>query len=225
MEMPLTALAEPSFSPSTTLSASYTGQQTLAWQTDDVLLLHRIAAQDPQAFDIFYARYAPRLRGYLAHLLSDQTLVDEVCDDVMLVIWQHASRIPATVALWAWLCGIARHKARKAGTRASSRAIAPVLPQEATPESPESILLHQEYWHRLTRALDALPFSERTVLVLLVQHGCAYKDIATVLDMPVSTVRTRVSRACQRLRASCNFSQFVEGYRGDMADNRAELQA
>jgi RNA polymerase sigma-70 factor (ECF subfamily) len=211
MKTPLTALAEPPFSPPTTSSASYTGQQPLSWQTDDVLLLHRIATQEPQAFDIFYARYAPRLRGYLAHLLSDQTLVDEVCNDVMLVIWQHASRIPATVALWAWLCGIARHKARKAGMRASSRTTVPVIPQEANPESPESILLHQEYWHRLTRALDALPFSERTVLVLLMQHGCAYKDIAAVLDMPVSTVRTRVSRACQRLRASLNFSQVVGG--------------
>jgi RNA polymerase sigma factor (sigma-70 family) len=211
MKRPLTAFAEPSFSPSTTSATSHMGQQTLSWQTDDVLLLHRIATQDPQAFDIFYARYAPRLRGYLAHLLSDQTLVDEVCNDVMLVMWQHASCIPATVAPWAWLCGIARHKARKAGTRASSRAIVPVMPQEASQQSPESILLHQEYWCRLTRALDVLPFSERTVLVLLVQHGCAYKDIATVLDMPVSTVRTQVSRACQRLRASLNVSQFVGG--------------
>lgn len=201
MKRPRTAPAELSFSPAHPSTTSPTGQQTSSWQTDDVLLLHRIAIQDPQAFDIFYARYAPRLRGYLAHLLSDQALIDEVCNDVMLVMWQHASRIPATVALWAWLCGIARHKARKAGTRASSRALVPVMPQEANPESPESLLLQQEYRHRLTHALDALPFSERTVLILLVQHGCAYKDIATVLDMPVSTVRTRVSRACQRLRA------------------------
>jgi RNA polymerase sigma-70 factor (ECF subfamily) len=162
--------------------------------------LHRITTQDPQAFDIVYARYAPRLRGYLARLLSDQALVDEVCNDVMLVVWQHATRIPATVSLWAWLCGIARNKARKAGARTSSRAIVPAMAQEDNPETPESILLHQEYRRRLTRAMDALPFPERATLVLLAQQGCTYQDIAAVLDIPVSTVRTRVSRACQRLR-------------------------
>jgi hypothetical protein len=37
-------------------------------------------------------------------------------------------------------------------------------------------------------------------MVLLMQHGCSYQDVATALDTPVSTVRTRVSRACHRLR-------------------------
>jgi RNA polymerase sigma-70 factor (ECF subfamily) len=119
----------------------------------------------------------------------------------MLVVWQQATRVPATVPLWAWLCGIARHKARKARTRTASRAMAPVMPQEEHPETPERILLHQEYRRRLTSALDALPFHERTTLGLLVRHGWAYQDIAAVMDIPVSTVRTRVSRACQRLRA------------------------
>ena len=201
MERPRTALAEPSFYASSTSTTSDTVQQTVSRQTDDVLLLHRLAIQDPQAFDTFYAGYAPRLRGYLARLLSDQALVDEVCNDVMLVVWQHATRIPPTVSLWAWLCGIARHKARKAGARASSRAIVPVMSQADNPETPESMLLHQESRRRLTRALDALPFSERTTLGLLLQQGCAYQDIAAVLDIPVSTVRTRVSRACQRLRS------------------------
>jgi RNA polymerase sigma-70 factor (ECF subfamily) len=179
---------------------SGTVQQTLAMRTDDVFLLHRIATQDLQAFDAFYVRYGPRLRGYLARLLSDQALVGEVCNDVMLAVWQQATRIPATVPLWAWLCGIARHKARKAGARTSARAIVPMMPQEDTAETPESLLLHQEDRCRLTRALDALPFSERTIIVLLMQHDYTYQDIAAVLDIPVSTVRTRVSRACQRLR-------------------------
>jgi RNA polymerase sigma-70 factor (ECF subfamily) len=178
-----------------------TVRPTVPLPTDDALLVQRIAAQDRQAFDTFYAQYAPRLRGYLARLLSDQTLVDEVSNDVMLVVWQQAARFPATVSLWAWLCGIARHKARTAWARSASHAMAPAGYPECYPETPENILLRQEYARRFTRALDALPFYERTALALLVQHGCAYPDIAALMDTPVSTVRTRVSRACQRLRA------------------------
>jgi RNA polymerase sigma-70 factor (ECF subfamily) len=162
--------------------------------------MHRIAKQDLQAFDTLYTRYAPRLRAYLARLLSDQTAVDEVCNDVMLVIWQRATQVPATVPLWAWLCGIARHKARKARARRSSDAAAPVMHAEDNAETPEHILLYEEYRSRFTHILETLPCFERTIMAMRVQQGYAYQDIAALLDIPVSTVRTRVSRACQRLQ-------------------------
>jgi RNA polymerase sigma-70 factor (ECF subfamily) len=169
-------------------------------QVDDATLLRLVAAQDRPAFDILYARYAPRLRRYLAHLLNDPALAEEVCHDVMLVMWQQAVRFPATIPLFAWLCGIARHKARKAWARSSRQAQTPAVAGGKPPEVPEDRLLHQESSRRLMRAVDALPCHERTAMVLLMQHGYSYQDIATVLDTPVSTVRTRVSRACHRLR-------------------------
>jgi RNA polymerase sigma factor (sigma-70 family) len=168
---------------------------------DDIVLLHRLAAQDRQAFDTFYAQYAPRLRRYVARLLSDRTLVDDVCQDVMLVVWQQAARFPATVPLFAWLCGIARHKARTAWARTSSRALAPDGPADRQAAAPDVLLLRQEAGRVLEQALDTLPFYERTALRLLVQQGCSYQDIAAVMDTPLSTVRTRLWRACHRLRA------------------------
>jgi RNA polymerase sigma-70 factor (ECF subfamily) len=169
-------------------------------QIDDAALLQRVAAQDRQAFDILYARYVLRLRGYLAHILNDPALAEDVCHDVMLVMWRQAVRFPVTVSLFAWLCGIARHKARKAWARSSRRAQTLAVTEGKPPEVPEELLLNQESSRILMRALDTLPFHERTAMVLLMQHGCSYQDIATALDTPVSTVRTRVSRACHRLR-------------------------
>jgi RNA polymerase sigma-70 factor (ECF subfamily) len=169
-------------------------------QVDDATLLHRVAAQDRQAFDILYARYVPRLRRYLARLLNDPALAEDVCHDVMLVMWQQAVRFPATVPLFAWLCGIARHKAHKAWARSSRQAQTLAVAERKPPEAPEHLLLDQESSRILIRAMEALPFHERTTMVLLMQHGCSYQDVATVLDTPVSTVRTRVSRACHRLR-------------------------
>lgn len=174
---------------------------TVSSHADDGLLLQRIAVQDRQAFDAFYTRYAPRLRGYLARLLSDQALVNEVCNDVMLVVWQQATRVPTTVPVWAWLCGIARRKARKAWARMSSHAVVPAGPADSQAAAPEALLLQQESKRVLDQSLDRLPFYERTALVLLVQHGYSYQDIAAVMDTSVSTVRTRLWRACHRLHA------------------------
>lgn len=58
------------------------------------------------------------------------------------------------------------------------------------PKTPEDILLRQEYRHTLTRALDVLPAHERTALVVLVQHGGCYQDVAIVMGASTSTVRT-----------------------------------
>ena len=183
-------------------SGTSSSNDHVSLQGDDAALLQRVAVQeDRQAFDTLYARYAPRLQHYLARRLNDAALAEDVCQDVMLVVWQQAERVPATVPLWAWLCGIARHKAHKARARVSSRALAPAEPAESQVAAPDVILLRQEAGQVLEQALDTLPFYERTALRLLVQQGCSYPDIAAVMDTSLSTVRTRLWRACHRLRA------------------------
>ena len=154
-------------------------------QGDDVALLQRVAAQDRQAFDTLYARYMPRLQRYLAHRLNDAALAEDVCQDVMLVVWQQAGRVPATVPLWAWLCGVARHKAHKAWARTSSRALAPAEPAASQADAPDVLLLRQEAGHVFEQALGTLPFYERTALQLLVQQGDSYPDIAALMDTPL----------------------------------------
>jgi hypothetical protein len=73
--------------------------------------------------------------------------------------------------------------------------------QERAVDDPAHVGLGQEPARRLARAMDTLPFYEQAVLRLLVHQGCSYQDIAAMMDTPISTVRTRVSRACHRLRA------------------------
>ena len=164
-------------------------------------LLGRVACQDQHAFAMLYARYTAPVRRYLLRCLSHTDLVDDVLQEVMLVLWQRPSACPPTVPLTAWLCGIARHKARKAVTRVSPLSVLLLPPLDSTVDDPARALLRQEYARRLAWALDTLPFYERTALRLLIQQDCSYRDIAAIMETPVSTVRTRVSRACHRLRA------------------------
>lgn len=77
----------------------------------------------------------------------------------------------------------------------------PRPPLDSNADDPAHVMLGQESARRLARALDTLPFYERTALQLLVHQGCSYQDIAAMMDTPISTVRTRVSRACHRLRS------------------------
>jgi RNA polymerase sigma-70 factor (ECF subfamily) len=162
--------------------------------------LPRVAAHDLPAFTALYAQYGRRLQHYLKRVLGDPALAEDVCHDVWLVVWQHGIHCPAPVPLFAWLCGMARHKARKAAVQRARGARTPAVFPDRRPATPEDILLHQEAGAILARTLDTLPFYERTALGLLVQQGCSYKDIAAVMGTPVNTVRTRIRRACHRLR-------------------------
>lgn len=165
-------------------------------------LIRQVSNQNQQAFDILYARYAPRVRRYLSCRLRSTELIDEVLQDVMLVLWRQTTRIPPQVPLAAWLCGIARNQARKALARQGS---ADPVPQESDelldPIEPESRLLHQEDRQTFRRMLDNLPHPERVALTLRILQGQSYPEIARTTDDPESTIRTRVSRACRRLQA------------------------
>ena len=86
-------------------------------------------------------------------------------------------------------------------TRAAPPQALPHQPLDSDLDDPAHVVLDQDAARRLARALDTLPFYEQTALRLLVHQGCSYQDIAVKMDTPISTVRTRVSRACHRLRA------------------------
>ncbi|ETW94569.1 MAG: hypothetical protein ETSY1_34270 [Candidatus Entotheonella factor] len=170
---------------------------------DDIALMHRVATQDAQAFDTLYARYAPRLLGYLVHHLRQRELAEEALNDTMMVLWQHAARFnPAVATLAAWLYGIARHKARKAWRRIAATPQPDVTSEGIDYESPEDVLLRWEQTGTFAKAMKMLPPEQQTALELLAFRGWTCQDIAARTGVPVSTVTTRVWRARRHLAAA-----------------------
>lgn len=173
----------------------------LAIASEEQHLLQQVTLHDEEAFDALYVRYGPQVRRYLSRRLNRHELIDDVLQDVMLVLWQHAGKVPKTVPLGAWLCGVARHKASKVVARVAAPPRSQASYANREEDEPEAVILRQEHGRTLARALAALPLRERTALELLVYHGYSRGDIAAVTGDPVSTVRTRVSRARHRLQA------------------------
>jgi len=182
------------------LPAPKTGHHPMISQDDERELLSRVASQDEQAFTILHARYAKTVCGYVVRRLGQADLVDDVLQEVMLVLWQRAAKIPPTVPLGSWLCGVARYKIFKVLARASRPTASEMTDKSIDNDEPENVFLRQEHGVTLERMLDTLPHGERTAIKLLFQ-GYSYQEIAAETGDPVSTVRTRVLRARQRLQA------------------------
>jgi RNA polymerase sigma factor (sigma-70 family) len=65
--------------------------------------------------------------------------------------------------------------------------------------NPESIAISNNDRERLTRALEALPSRFREVIVLRELEGCSYREIATIMAIPIGTVMSSLSRARRQL--------------------------
>jgi len=91
----------------------------------------------------------------------------------------------------------------------------------AESQNPETLLLRKAAGQSLNRALEELPTAFREVLVLLEVEGLSYKEIASVLDIPIGTVMSRLARARRRLRESLSRDLSNENAREGKSTNRS----
>lgn len=185
----------------------------VASEQEDNALLRNIAAQNRQAFETLYHRYAARLGSYLLKLLHQRDLVDEAVNDTFMAVWQSAARFDAERARAStWLFGIAHHKGLKALTRAAPRSWVPLdnssvaldghgtdLPALVSHDNPERTAMGAQLGHSLADALAELSPEHRAVIELAFVETLSYDDIARVMNCPVNTVKTRVFHARKKL--------------------------
>ncbi len=162
----------------------------------ELALLDRIRRGDRGAFSELYRLYHPRLYGYLRRLLPNPATAEEVLDDVMLVVWKDARKFRGDAAVSTWVIGIAYRKALTA-MRAERRYQAP-LDRSADVSAVAGVSSHHDEWIRA--ALMQLSPDHRQVVELTYFSGFSYKEIATIVNCPVNTVKTRMFHARRRLK-------------------------
>ena len=80
---------------------------------DDLALLRRVADGDRDAFRRLYSQYHRRLHRFLMRLTRDRQLAEEVINDTMLVVWQHARDFRGASRVSTWILGIGYRRALK----------------------------------------------------------------------------------------------------------------
>ena len=165
-------------------------------------LLRRVARKDRYAFELLYRSYYRRLARFLEQTTRTPQLIDEILDDTMLVVWRKAATFNGESLASTWIFAIAYKKAMKALQR--ERRCVAILPDAGAPgsaDSPETEFIERESRLALRRLLAALSVEQRAVIELTYYHGCAYKEIATIIGCPVNTVKTRMFYAHRKLKA------------------------
>lgn len=174
-----------------------------AQPSHDVRLLARIAQHDVAAFEQIYDRYSRPVYSLALRLLGDPHTAQEVTQEIFLSIWRGASDFdPGRGSARSWLLSLAHHKSVDALRRMRRRETASFL-NAANPSALDTITdetIHSLESEAVRQALLALSSEQREAIVLAYYGGYTQQEIATRLEIPLGTVKTRTRDGMFRLR-------------------------
>jgi RNA polymerase sigma-70 factor (ECF subfamily) len=175
----------------------------------DLDLAERHRRGDDRAFEEVYARYAGMIYSLALRLAGDPDTAADLTQEVFLRIYRHLGTFRGRSSLKTWVYQVGLNQCRSRLGRA--RPEAQPLPEEGTPAAavalrdpgrgPESEALAADTGRRVGEALAALPLAFREAVVLRDIEGLAYEEIAALAGVPVGTVRSRIARGREQLRA------------------------
>jgi RNA polymerase sigma factor (sigma-70 family) len=166
----------------------------------------RVRTGDPEAFRELFDEHARSVYNHGFRLTGDWSAAEDVVSLTFLEAWRLRGAVDADAEgpLRAWLLGIATNVARnvRRAARRYDGALARLPRQGAEPDFAEEVVARLDDRERIAGvrvALALLRTPEREVLALCVFAGLDYAEAAEALDVPVGTVRSRLSRARSRL--------------------------
>jgi RNA polymerase sigma-70 factor (ECF subfamily) len=165
-------------------------------------MIRRIACGERDALNELYACYRRPLFNYLLQLTPDYGLAEEILQDTMIAVWKSAHSYEGRSSVQTWLIGIARRQAHNT-LRQRKLPLADESEMEgliAPDPEPEDITLASVARDELIEAFRKLAPTHREVLVLIFLQELSYQETATILNVAVGTVKSRLSNAKRALR-------------------------
>ncbi len=168
----------------------------------DSALVARLARGDTDAVAGLYGRYGRPLFAYVAQLVGDAGLAEEIVQDTFVAAWRSAAAFQGRSSVASWLFGIARRQARDR-LRRNLPITDPVERLESVPADdpePEAAAIAAASRDELAAAIRRLPDQDREILVLTFARELGGPEIAEILGIPAGTVKSRLFNARRRLR-------------------------
>ena len=175
----------------------------------DIDLMLLVREDDDITFSTLYLRYHGRISNFCFGLSRNRAASSDMAQEVFLRIWKFRHRYSNTGSFAAYVFGFARNiwlehcrakqkqfKIELLGAlgNESDRFMATRLPE------PDSAAGHAEIHEHIFEALDTLPEEQRMVFVLRSIEGLSLDEVASVMQCPVNTVRSRQIIALKKLR-------------------------
>jgi len=175
----------------------------------DFALMERVGAGDHEAFRQLVERHQHAVIGTVAKMLGNASESEDIAQQVFLRIWRNAKRYRPHAKFTTYLFTITRNlvfnesrrKSRKKEVSSDEREEnSNHLIAASRDRQPDAELLQAELQQAVDEAIASLPEAQRTAVVLRRYEQLSYEEIAGVLDLSVSAVKSLLFRARTTLR-------------------------
>lgn len=173
----------------------------------DQALVERAQRGDQQAFGMLVEKYQRKLGRLLSRMVRDQAEVEDVVQESFIKAYRALPNFRGDSAFYTWLYRIGINTAKNylvsMGRRPQVSRDIEIEDAEnfedgedlRTLETPESELMTKEIAKTVNDTMMALPDDLRTAITLRELEGLSYEEIATLMNCPIGTVRSRIFRA------------------------------
>lgn len=161
--------------------------------------------RDVAAFELLFRYFAPRVKAYMARQAGDSQAAEELMQETMIAVWNKADRFdPAKGAASTWIFTIARNLRIDALRRNKRPEFDPNDPAFVADDvvPADEIFEVQEASAQLHEAMASLPEDQVALLKLAFFDDNSHSAIATSLNIPLGTVKSRLRLAFGKLRAA-----------------------
>ncbi len=178
----------------------------------DQQLVERVQKGDKRAFDVLVGKYQHKIVSLVSRYVSDHAEALDVSQEAFIKAYRAIGRFRGDSAFYTWMYRIAINTAKNHLVSQSRRP--PLSDVDASDAeqfqvdtrlkdrgSPEHELLKEEIEKTINDAISALPEDLRVAITLREMDGMSYDDIATTMDCPIGTVRSRIFRAREAIDA------------------------
>ena len=172
----------------------------------DQLLVERVQKGDQYAFDLLISKYQHRIVSLVNRYVNDHAEALDVAQEAFIKAYRAIGNFRGDSAFYTWLYRIAINTAKNwlvaQKRRPPAFDIDAVDAEQYDMDSrlkdratPENELLREEIKETVYRTIAELPEDLRTAIVLREMEGMSYEEIATTMECPIGTVRSRIFRA------------------------------
>ncbi len=175
---------------------------------NDQTLLQLMSQKDENALGELYNRYSRLVYSIAINATGDQSVAEEVTQDVFFRIWKNAASYrPESGKVVTWMARITRNRSIDEIRRLNIRPETNIVSWEKeeidlwkdTMDVEEKVELSQRR-NRVRLSISKLPNDQRQALTYAYFQGYSHQEIAKLLDEPLGTIKTRIRLAMKKVR-------------------------
>jgi len=173
----------------------------------DEELMPLVGRKDPEAFEVLYDRHGGVAYSLAYRIVGDRAAAEEVTQEAFISVWRSGGRFDAARgSVRSWLLSVVRNRAidflRSRAGKAPKLNFNDDAALEArpAPERTEEEALRRETAGEVRGALGKLPGEQSKVIELAYFGGFSHSEIASILGLPMGTVKGRMRLGLEKIR-------------------------